>query len=299
MTMAEICGKISHTGQNLSERMEDLLTSDIFSACKYLRPQTLLIPFLCRAKGLKNEPLGRFFEEQVKNAQYSFWPGLERCEPDVLITIEFFSGYFFIVLVEAKYFSSKSSLALNEEELEIAVTPNDQLAREYLDLLNSHNVFHVPKSKVSGRALLYTTAHRSIPIDSLKESLIEMRKFVSREDEINLYWTSWFELYPIISQIKDTLDWERPILVDLKLLLERKRLVHFRGFNLNIIKSVLEESVYKRKIKEEPAKYRFALAPETINTPPIFYFSKPRIREYRWAVPIKQLICKIYEGGAL
>ena len=30
MTVAEIHGKISETGVNLSERMEDLLTSDIF-----------------------------------------------------------------------------------------------------------------------------------------------------------------------------------------------------------------------------------------------------------------------------
>ena len=78
MTMAEICGKISHTGQNVSERMEDLLTSDIFSACKYLRPQTLLVPFLCRAKGLKNESLGRFVDThgqargtQIKRIQAS------------------------------------------------------------------------------------------------------------------------------------------------------------------------------------------------------------------------------------
>ncbi|GAI56473.1 unnamed protein product, partial [marine sediment metagenome] len=30
MTVAEIRGKISETGSNLSERMEDLLTSDVF-----------------------------------------------------------------------------------------------------------------------------------------------------------------------------------------------------------------------------------------------------------------------------
>jgi hypothetical protein len=37
MTIAELHGKISSTGRNLHDQMEDLLTSDVFTACKYLR----------------------------------------------------------------------------------------------------------------------------------------------------------------------------------------------------------------------------------------------------------------------
>ena len=190
MTIAEICGKISRTGQNLSERMEDLLTSDVFSACRYVRPEILLLPFLRQAKRISYESFGRFLEEQVKGAQYVFWPRLRQSEPDVLIAIEFSSGYFFLTLIEAKYLSPKSSSALGEEELEIAETPRDQLAREYLDLLDAHDNFHIPKSKVSGRALVYITAHRSIPKDSLIESRDEIKKFIPGEDNINLFWTS-------------------------------------------------------------------------------------------------------------
>ena len=43
MTIAEIHGKISETGTNLSERMEDLLTSDIFGGMRYLPAQKALI----------------------------------------------------------------------------------------------------------------------------------------------------------------------------------------------------------------------------------------------------------------
>lgn len=50
MTIAEIHGKISHTGSNLSDQMEDLLTSDVFSTRRYVRPETLLLPFLRGAR---------------------------------------------------------------------------------------------------------------------------------------------------------------------------------------------------------------------------------------------------------
>ena len=71
-----------------------------------------------------------------------------------------FRSQFIILLVEAKYFSSKSSIALDEAELEIAETASDQLAKEYLDLLESHMFFNIPKSKVLYYGLIYLTAHR-------------------------------------------------------------------------------------------------------------------------------------------
>jgi len=299
MTIAEIHGKISHTGENLSERMEDLLTSDIFSACYYVRPETLLLPFLHRAKGLNNEPLGRLLKEKVNRVQYLFWPRLPRSEPDVLIALELSLGHSFLILVEAKYFSSKSSSALSKDELEVAETPRDQLAREYVDLLeDSHNYFQLPKSKILGTALIYITAHRSIPEDSISESLVEIKKFLLGKEDVNLFWTSWFELHPIISKIKKPLNWERPILDDLKQLLERKRLIHFRGLSLDMIKVIPKGYIYISKVEKRPAVYRFVLAPETIKSRPFFYLSKAEIHEYRWAVPSKQLVGKIYNGGA-
>jgi len=298
MTIAEIHGKISRTGENLSERMEDLLTSDIFSACRYVRPETLLLPFLHQAKGLNKEPLGRLLKEKVNRVQYLFWPRLPRSEPDVLIALELTSGHSFIVLVEAKYFSSKSSLALSKDELEVAETPQDQLAREYVDLLeDSHNIFRLPKSKILGTALIYITAHRSFPEDSISESLVEIKKFLLGKEDVNLFWTSWFELHPIVSRIKNPLDWEHPILDDLKQLLKRKRLIHFRGFSLDMIKAIPNGFLYITKVEKRPAVYRFVLAPETIKSRPFFYLSRAEVREYRWVVPAKQLVGKIYCGG--
>ena len=44
MVMAELCGKVSRSGANISDRSEDLLTSDTFGALRYLPPDEGLIP---------------------------------------------------------------------------------------------------------------------------------------------------------------------------------------------------------------------------------------------------------------
>ncbi len=299
MTIAELHGKISRTGENLSERLEDLLTSDVFSACRYVRPNILLLPFLLQAIGLKGIPLQNLVKNQVERARYLFWPHLTRSEPDVLISLEFSSGNIFIVLIEAKYFSPKSSSPLSEPELEIAETPRDQLAREYEDLFDAHKVFHVPVSKIKGRALIYITAHRAIPINSINESIEEIKKFHLEQDEINIFWTSWFNLHPIISRIKDALHWEYPILGDLRQLLERKRLVHFKGFSLDLLSEIPNGSLYAIEVEKRPIHYAFALAEETLLTRPIFYSSRTETCRYEWHISAKPLVGKIYKGDAL
>ena len=59
MTIAELHRKISRTGANLHDQMEDLLTSDVFSACKYVRPAMLLLPFLRTAVDLNGTSAAR------------------------------------------------------------------------------------------------------------------------------------------------------------------------------------------------------------------------------------------------
>ena len=74
MSIAEIRGKISATGSNLSERMEDLLTSDILGCMRYLPAQKVLIPFLQRARSLYGNTLT--IPGEVLRVHYSFWPWL-------------------------------------------------------------------------------------------------------------------------------------------------------------------------------------------------------------------------------
>ncbi len=75
MTIAEIRGKISSIGSNLNERMEDLLTSDVFGAFKYLPPHLGLLDFINTAINKDKKP----FTLSVKpiRINWAFWPYLQ------------------------------------------------------------------------------------------------------------------------------------------------------------------------------------------------------------------------------
>jgi hypothetical protein len=298
MTIAELYGKISRTGENLSEQLEDLLTSDVFSTCRYISPETLLLPFLYQAKRQDHLPLKEFFVSNISRVEYFFWPRLQRSEPDLLVSLELSSGSYVLILIEAKYFSPKSSSPLSEVELELAETPRDQLAREYFDLLDVHKFLKIPESKVSGRALVYVTAHRSIPTDSLKESVEEIMHFFSENHEVNIFWTSWFELHPIISKTNTCQDWERPILQDLQLLLERKHLIRFMGFTLETAQKIDLGSIYTVLSRRSTASYKFSFTKKDILVRPIFYTKRTKTGSYQWSISAKPLGDRIYKGGA-
>lgn len=246
MTIAELHGKISHTGANLHDQMEDLLTSDVFSVCKYVRPATLLLPFLRTAIDLYGTSVGNALSEHVSEVDYCFWPLLQHSEPDLLLCLHVGNGKHILVMVEAKYYSPKSGRLLEMEDLEVAQGPSDQLAREYLDLLDAHQHFGLQNQDIQYRCLIYLTAHRFIPIKSLQESMSEILHHVSAS-AVNLLWTSWFKLHPLLREETYWLPWEKPILQDLCLLMERKAMIAFSGFrSLQNLKSITETPVYVR-----------------------------------------------------
>ena len=112
MTIAEIRGKISDAGTNLSERMEDLLTSDVFGCMRYVPPQLALLPFLRTGRSIEGDTLA--VPDRPIRVHYAFWPwisqaGRNACEPDVVIGLETEGNHVHVVLVEAKYFSGISS----------------------------------------------------------------------------------------------------------------------------------------------------------------------------------------------
>jgi len=90
MYIAELKGKLSPG----TEKMEDVLTSDVFSFFKYAERRFFLKSYF--------ERLGlNISEDDAKGATFDFWPRYEdNTEPDLVIT----AGHYYI-LFEAKYFS--------------------------------------------------------------------------------------------------------------------------------------------------------------------------------------------------
>jgi len=228
VTIAEIRGKISDTGTNLSERMEDLLTSDVFGCMRYIPPHLALLPFLRTGHSIHGDTLA--VPDRPVRVHYAFWPwisqaGRNPCEPDVVIGLETEGSQVEVVLVEAKYLSGISS---DEDE---RPEPNDQLAREVDNLqgLSCATLHWDAHLRIRSRALLFVTQDLGIPRDSLDASLREYRS--KRNAEAALYWTSWRHLPSILeaslegpSSVQSS-----AAISDMLALLLRKDLVMFTG----------------------------------------------------------------------
>jgi len=259
MSIAEIHGKISATGSNLSERMEDLLTSDIFGCMRYLPAQNALIPFLQTAHSLHGNTITILGE--VLRVYWSFWPWLKLagripCEPDVVLGLETEENHVHLVLVEAKYYSGLSS-----EEDERA-EPNDQLARELdnLDAVSCVTFGWKPQLDIARRTLLFITQDMGMPRSLLAQSLAEYSRKRSKTGDI--FWTSWRFLPSILERAieQESIAEHTAVLQDMLSLLLKKWLVMFHG-----VEPVKEHLILPEFYHFTPTKYSWPDIPESLD----------------------------------
>ncbi len=264
MTIAEIHGKISETGTNLSERMEDLLTSDIFGCMRYLPAQKALIPFLQTARSLHSNILT--IQGEVIKVHYSFWPWLKLsdripCEPDVVVGLETEENQLHLVLIETKYYSGLSS-----EEDERA-EPNDQLARELdnLDVLSCATLGWRTHLEIASRTLLFVTQDMGIPHDLLVKSLAEYTR--KRNKHGDIFWVSWRSLSSILEQTleKESVTENKAVMDDMLSLLLRKGLIMFSG-----VESVSEYFALPEFYLDIPTKYSWPVIPGSFEIDYVF-----------------------------
>lgn len=232
MTIAEIHGKISRSGTNVSERMEDLLTSNVFGCLRYLPPGIALLPYLRTGRSLQGKELA--VEANVVQLHASFWPwlslsGRAACQPDVVLGLETPTNLLHLVVVEAKYHSGLSS------EEDDGVAPNNQLAREldYLDIATPTDFGWRHDLQISQRSLLFVTQDYRMPRVELEGAIDEFQ--IKRKKKAEIFWTSWRLLPRILeSALRTESDQGRPAVIeDMHELLERKNLVMFHGIELN------------------------------------------------------------------
>ncbi len=238
MTIAEIHGKISHTGRNLSEKMEDLLTSDVFSACRYVRPEILLIPFLGTAKTVDGQLLADLLPSDDIRVKYHFWPMLSASEPDLVIEI----NLSYIIMMEAKYLSAVDWSKSDPRDVMGSSIPHNQLERQRYDLQNIER--YLKKSPESGtrKFQLLISAHRSIPSEGINK--------LSRPKEI--FWTNWHSLFDILVTVGDPNAQEKLVLEDLMCLLKRKNLRKFSGFpETQLVWELISDAVYRPKMRKK------------------------------------------------
>jgi len=252
MTLAEQHGKLRH-----HDSIEDLLTSDVFGAARYLAPGQLLIPALKQAR---NPSTGVFLEfpTGIEFASYQFWPWTGCAEPDVLIQLFKSDHEVFRVLVEAKYFSGKSSFAVEDTGFNVSLPDgecSDQLAREYSDLLRSAG--ELP------HALVYLTRYSKGSVHDLEVAISELHTkgiVADRNRFFLLDWSAfWIVAQALAMELQGTL---RLIAMDLRDLLHRKNLSRFQGIGRSNVFHKLASEVILSAVKGLK-KRGFATIPAT------------------------------------
>ncbi|WP_231293769.1 MULTISPECIES: hypothetical protein [Geobacillus] len=205
--LAEIHGKISSDGSNLSERLEDQLTANVFGTSRYLPFHKGIKPILSKAvffsqtdqtvfiNGLEMQK-DEFIGDKVK-----FWVKGERSEIDVLLELDHL-----IIGIEVKYHSPLSS--------------DDQLEREASDLLKG-------KGQTPKFLLLLGTEPE---VNMMAKKVMENRKLPSG---VHFGYLSWQEVFHqlVYVQKNETLnEFERLMLKDLIALLRKKGFDRFQNF---------------------------------------------------------------------
>ena len=262
MVMAELGGKISRSGANISDRSEDLLTSDVFGALRYLPPDEGLIRILCAAKRFSD---GKCFEfgEGEGLRETLFWNRLKESEPDVILVFEKS-----VVFIEVKYLSGKSGHF--SEELDaitnLEAASSDQLYREFVDL---HNY----KGEFERRFLIYLSAHRRMPVEDIRagsRAISVLDAKLAPRYEMHTFWLSWYAVYTTLLQLMaDQKDPHRLlVLSDIKNLLFKKGFRYFQGYRSEyfpyIIDPVPRKEVYFHR--REPSYFYFHIP--YIDSPP-------------------------------
>jgi hypothetical protein len=196
------------------ERMEDILTSNVFGALKYVPAEDALLPFLCKAIDCEQQPLGSQLPSKA-TAEYDFWPWLHEgdcypAQPDVVITLKDQSGDYTAILVEAKYLSGKSTSCDGSGK------PFDQLAREW-----DNFVLYCRRKGIRKYHLVFCTADLALPATDIAESEADFRR--SRQSECKIHWVSWRSLPDLLSSAR------KPILSDLRDVLLKLGLHFYEG----------------------------------------------------------------------
>lgn len=227
MLQAELRGKINEN-KSINDRMEDVLTSNVFGVFKYLDNKKVMEGFLNSSENVNDEPFS--YITNINNWQFYFWPRLNNGrEPDLLIQ-GFENDVLKInIVIEAKYMSGKSDCEYIEN-----VRTGDQLADEYTGLINEGwRTEGIDNSKIVNNVLFYITNHYKNPKKDIEESIDIFEKNNSRI-KFKIYWTSWRRLSIIISNnISSYSQGQREMLIDLRSLLIKKG-IDYKVFDFEI-----------------------------------------------------------------
>ncbi len=247
MTIAELHGKLAPDKPNgVHDRMEDLLTSDVFGTMKYTGWQHGFLDWLLLAEPAPIEPAPPpistyLVPERTTQVGYRFWPTLRnKREADVGLLFCFEERDPLLILIEAKYKSGTSDWDGGEPGDPYSLTGN-QIADQVrgLNQMMAHELLNLFEPALWFRKLndpgsiqkvhLFVTIHTVLPARDYELS----KKKLSAPWPLPAYWLSWTSLAECLSNHLDASErCVRELIGDLCRLLHRKELVPFIGFSM-------------------------------------------------------------------
>lgn len=192
MSIAGRHGKLSPLSSGLMtdegkwQRVEDLLTADVFGAYRYLPPGLGIVPFLRRAVDEKGQGLPEWLlsshvdVDTLSTLQVVLWPSFASCaqEPDALLLLGTCHGTPAVaVLVEAKLRSPLHTIA-NMSQLGFYAVRHLERDYDEPDLEIPHVL-----------PVLYVTNHMDLPRADLAKARSEIP--APLRDEAGLFWVNW------------------------------------------------------------------------------------------------------------
>lgn len=250
--IAELHGKISGSGSNLSDRLEDKLTGDVFGALRYM-PFHLGIAQILRAAKIDaltecvNQTNLDFWGDRI-----SFWPYHKEGEMDAFLELDNA-----VISIEVKYMSGLSS---DDEVENTELLPTE-------DREESHNQL----ARESRMVRQWCPAHKKpflIFIANESECATICNNVKSRDilaPGVELGYVSWQEILHQLSQIKAPELYQQLVLSDIVSLLTRKDFERFSGFDLPSQLSVTADAYFTYgSSTHTDVDYRFDYA-DTIN----------------------------------
>lgn len=248
MTIAELHGKLAPDRPGgAHERMEDLLTSDVFGTMKYAGWEHGFLDWLLKAEPAPVEPSPPPIDTYLHPARiihvhYSFWPRLKNNrEPDVALLFCCDSADPVLIVVEAKYFSGTSDWEGDEPDNPFSLTGNqiaDQVrglkqmsAEKLLEWFQPSVIAQRSNVRASLRRLhFFVTMHMTMPVHDYEHSA----KRLGKSWPLHSYWLSWTTLAECLrKRLDQPHEGLTALLSDLHALLDRKGLLPFRGFAMH------------------------------------------------------------------
>lgn len=222
--IAEIYGKISNSGSNLNDRLEDNLTGNVFGSLRYLSFNNVMKSIFKNA--IYPETVGNVInsiQSDYWNNNIMFWPYDDEGELDAIIEFDDV-----IIGIEVKYLSSLSSDDGMDYSVQLLEDSGDGEQKESIHQLSRESRII---SKIGGnkKKILIFIANdfscRDIYENTIKRNLIEKG--------VSLGYLSWQAILVELTKLKLNNEFENLIIEDLIKLLNRKGFDQFKDMKLD------------------------------------------------------------------